>query len=301
MDKEFKKFIMKDIKNLYLNEDLAKYNWFNSGGSAEIFFRPNKINELSEFLKRNKKKVNVLGAGSNILIRDGGLKGVTIKLSSKFSFLNLIDKETIQVGASTLDKKLSDFATENSISGFEFLSCIPGSIGGAVKMNCGCFGHDISQIIKSVEAIDFNGNIKEIPSEKINFSYRSCNLNKDLIITSVKFKGHLSNKDNIKKKQLEMIEKKKRSQPNKIKTCGSTFKNTKNKKAWELIKDSNCDNMSLGGAKVSEKHCNFLINDGSATSSEIEELIYKVKKKVLESTGVNLDLEIIVMGEANKK
>ena len=289
------------MKNLIQNEQLSKYNWFNLGGPAEFFFRPGNLDELTDFLKKNDKHINILGAGSNILIRDGGLKGVTIKLSSKFSHVKLVDKERIYAGASTLDKKLSDFAGENSLSGFEFLSCIPGSIGGGIVMNSGCYGSDISNIIESVDVIDFKGNQTTIDRNKINFFYRGCSLEKNLIIIGATFKGKLSNKDKIKEKQNELLNKKKSSQPSKIKTCGSTFKNTKNKKAWELIKDSNCENMSVGDAKISETHCNFLINKGNATSKEIEELINKVKNKVHQTTGVNLDLELKIIGESEPK
>ena len=296
---------VKNLKNSYkekifLNEKLSKYNWFNLGGSAEIFFRPDNIDQLQTFyqsLDDNKKKINIIGAGSNTLIRDGGVKGVTIKLSSNFSNLKLIDKNIIQAGAATLDKKISDFATKNSLAGFEFLSCIPGSIGGGIKMNSGCYGEDISQILISVEVMDQNGAIKEIKANNIKFFYRGCDLPDNLIILNAKLKGKTSKKEDIEKKQLELIKRKKESQPNQVKTCGSTFKNPINKKAWALIKDSDCQQMSVGQAKISEKHCNFFINNGDARSSDIEKLIDKVKERVLNKTGENLELEIKIIGE----
>ncbi|MDC0472576.1 UDP-N-acetylmuramate dehydrogenase [Pelagibacteraceae bacterium] len=283
--------------NIYLNEKLSKYSWFNLGGPAEIFFRPKDEIQLSQFLKRNKYLVNIIGAGSNTLFRDGGVKGATIKLSSKFSYTNLLENNTIEVGASTLDKTVSDFATSNSIAGFEFLSCIPGSIGGGIIMNSGCYGDDISKILVSIKAMDLNGNIKTINKNEIEFRYRGCNLASDLIILSAQLKGQANQIDKIKKKQLDLIQRKKISQPSRVKTCGSTFKNIKDKKAWELIKESNCDKIKVGKAKISEEHCNFIINDGGASSYEIEELIKKVKSKVLEKTGVKLDLEIKIIGE----
>ena len=285
-------------KRTYFKEKLSKYNWFNSGGPAEIFFRPNNPEELSLFLKKleEKKKVSIIGAGSNTLIRDGGIDGVTIKLSSKFSFIKMLENNIIEAGAATPDKQVSDFATKNSLTGFEFLTCIPGSIGGGIKMNTGCYNQEISQILFSLMAMDEKGNIKEIKRDKINFSYRKTDLPDNLIILSAKFKGSLSEKDEIKKRQLEFLKKKKESQPSKVKTCGSTFKNTKDKKAWVLIKESNCQNMSVGDAKISEKHCNFFINNGKASSKDIEDLFQKVKKQVFEKTGVNLELEIKIIG-----
>ena len=283
--------------NIFLNEKLSKYSWFNLGGPAELFFRPKNEMQLSNFLKKNKYSVNIIGAGSNTLIRDGGVKGATIKLSSKFSYINLLAENTIEVGASTLDKTVSDFATNNSIAGFEFLSCIPGSIGGGIIMNSGCYGEDISKILVSIKVIDLNGEIKTLNKDEIRFRYRGCDLANDLIILSAKLKGKTDTRDKIKKKQLELIQKKKISQPNRVKTCGSTFKNSKDKKAWELIKESDCDKIKVGKAKISEEHCNFFINDGGATSYEIEGLIHKVKSKVLEKTGVKLELEIKIIGE----
>lgn len=287
-------------EKIYFQEDLSKYSWFNLGGPAEIFFKPENVDQLISFLrflKKDKKKINIIGAGSNTLIRGGGVEGVTIKLSSKFSYTKLLENNVIQAGASTLSKKLSDFAKENSLTGFEFLSCIPGSVGGGITMNSGCYDEDISKILFSVEVIDLEGNIKELKNDQIEFFYRGCNLKDDLIILSAKFKGQLSEKNNIEKKQFKLIQQKKESQPNQVKTCGSTFKNSKNKKAWELIKESNCQKMSVGRAKISEKHCNFFINEGNATSQDIEDLINKVRKRVFEKTGIKLELELRVIGK----
>mgnify|MGYP006086606943 CR=1 FL=1 len=283
-------------KYIFLNEKLSKFSWFNLGGKAEIFLKPDNEDQLEKFLKGNNKLITILGAGSNTIIRDGGIKGVTIKLSPRFSYVNLIDKNIIEVGAGTLDKKFSNFATENSLSGFEFLSCIPGSIGGGIKMNCGCYGFTISDNLISIMTIDYKGNKKKIDKEQINFFYRGCNLDENLIILSAKFKGKIDDKKRIIAKQEELLKAKKKSQPKQVKTCGSTFKNPNNIKAWKLIKDSGCENMSVGNAKVSEKHCNFFINDGNTTSQEVEELITKVKNKVFEKTGTNLELEIKIIG-----
>jgi UDP-N-acetylmuramate dehydrogenase len=295
-------FLKKFGNNLSENTSLSNYSWFNLGGNAEFFFKPNDIDQLIEFLaeaKNNNLKITILGAGSNTLIRDKGVRGVVIKLSSNFSYTKLIDKDTIQTGAATLDRTVANFAKDNSITNFEFLSCIPGSIGGAITMNSGCYENDISKILLSVQVIDTNDyKEKEIKKEDIKFLYRGANLPKDLIIVSAKFRGLIANKDEIEKKQLNLIERKKLSQPSQIKTCGSTFKNiNKNKKAWKLIKEAGCENFKEGDAMISQKHCNFFVNNGKAKSSDIENLIKRVRAKVYAETGVNLELEIKIIGE----
>ena len=294
--------IKKFNKNISENIKLANYSWFNLGGPAEYFFKPKDNYELIEFLKVNKKnkiKTTILGAGSNTLIRDKGIKGVVIKLGSGFSNIKLVDDSTIEVGAAVLDRKISKFAMEKGISKLEFLSCIPGSIGGAVIMNSGCYGNDISQILLSIKVIDINQCLeKEIKAKEINFFYRGSDLPYDYIITSVKLKGKIESKQLIEKKQLEMINKKKKSQPSQIKTCGSTFKNlSPEKKAWQIIKETGCEEFKEGDASISKKHCNFFVNNGKAKSEDIEKLINKVKQTVIEKTGINLELEIKIIGE----
>jgi len=241
----------------------------------------------------------MLGAGSNTLFRDKGVRGVVIKLSQDFSYIKKVDKNIIDIGAATLDRKVANYAKENNLSNLEFLSCIPGSIGGAIIMNSGCYGYDISKVLKSVQVVDIKSLSKfEIKKEDIKFSYRGTNLSKNLIIISARFEGVVSNKEDIEKKQLELTKKKKSSQPSQIKTCGSTFKNlSEDKKAWMLIKQAGCENFKEGDAKISEKHCNFFVNNGNAKSSDIENLIKKVKKRVYEKTGIKLELEIKILGE----
>ena len=284
-------------KQILIDEKLSNYSWFNLGGPADIFFKPNSVKDIIFFFEKLKpQKFTVIGAGSNTLIRDGGIKGITIKLSSAFSYTKLVSKNIIEVGAATPDRKVANFAMDNSIAGLEFLACIPGSIGGAVCMNTGCYGNDISQILHSIKVIDKQGNTKEILTKNIKFSYRSTNLDTNLLVTSVKLIGKKFMKLKIEEKQKGMLEKKKKSQPGQIKTCGSTFKNPKNKKAWELIKESNCENFKVGSAKISEKHCNFFVNDGNAKSKDLEELINKVKETVYQETKINLELEIKIIG-----
>ena len=294
--------IKKFNNSIFNNKKLSNYSWFNLGGPAEYFFKPTNKSQLIKFLKENKKnklKITVLGAGSNTLIRDNGIKGVVIKLSSNFSKLKILDQNIIEVGAATLDRKVADFAKNNGIGGFEFLACIPGSIGGAIVMNSGCYGNDISQKLISVNGIDADKCKEiEINREDIKFFYRGTNLPKQFIITSVKLKGENISKSFIEKKQNEMINKKKSSQPSQVKTCGSTFKNIDSKqKAWELIKETGCDQFKEGDAIISEKHCNFFVNKGKAKSADIEKLINRVKKSVSDKTGVNLELEIKIIGE----
>ena len=289
-------------ESLSLKVKLSNYSWFNLGGNAEFFFKPKDKTELLEFFKEAKKnniKTTFLGAGSNTLFRDNGVKGAVIKLGKNFSFTRLIGKDVIEVGAGTLDRKVADFAKENNLTNLEFLSCIPGSIGGAIIMNSGCYDHDISQNLISIRAIDKkNCEEIELKKEDINFVYRGNNLSKDLIIISAKLKGALDKKEKIEKKQSDLVQRKKLSQPSQIKTCGSTFKNiSKEKKAWMLIKESGCENYEEGDAVISKKHCNFFINKGKAKSSDIENLIKKVKSKVYEKTKINLELEIKIVGE----
>jgi len=289
-------------KSLSAKVKLSNYSWFNLGGNAEFFFKPKDKTELLEFFKEAKKKdikTTFLGAGSNTLFRDNGVKGAVIKLGKNFSFTRLIEKDIIEVGAATLDRKVADFAKKNNLTNLEFLSCIPGSLGGSIIMNSGCYDYDISQILISIRAIDKKKCEEiEIKKKDINFVYRGNNLSKDLIIISAKLKGSLDKKEKIEKKQSDLVQRKKLSQPSQIKTCGSTFKNiSKEKKAWMLIKESGCENYEEGDAVISKKHCNFFINKGKANSSDIENLIKKVKRKVYEKTKINLELEIKIIGE----
>ena len=295
-------FIKKFEDNFTHDVNLSNYSWFNLGGNAEYFYKAKDENQLIEFLREAKKqnlKTTVLGAGSNTLFRDNGVKGVVIKLGNEFSYTKLVNKNILDVGAATLDRKVANYAKENNVGNLEFLSCIPGSIGGAIIMNSGCYENDISKILISLRAIDKKKlSVIEIKKEDINFLYRGTNLPDELIITSAKLKGITSVKEKIEKRQTDFIKKKKTSQPNQIKTCGSTFKNiSKDKKAWMLIKEAGCEGYREGDAIISQKHCNFFVNKGNAKSSDIENLINKVKKKVQEKTGINLELEIKIVGE----
>jgi len=299
LDINFKK---KFEDNFYHNVKLSNYSWFNLGGNAEYFFKAKNEEQLIKFLQEAKKinlKTTILGAGSNTLFRDNGVKGAVIKLGGEFSYTKIVDKNILDVGAATLDRKVANYAKENNVKNLEFLSCIPGSLGGAIIMNSGCYENDISKVLLSIRAIDKEKlSIIEIKKDDIKFSYRGTDLPDNLIIISAKLKGSEGVKEKIEKKQSDFIEKKKSSQPSQIKTCGSTFKNlSKDKKAWMLVKEAGCEDFREGDAMISRKHCNFFVNNGNAKSLDIENLINKVKKKVQEKTGVNLELEIKIVGE----
>ena len=287
-------------ENLIIDHDIKKKNWFNIGGKTKLFFKADTLNDLISFIKRINKeeKIFVLGAGSNTLFTDGGYDGVVIKLSKNFNNISKLSDEVIIAGCSVTDKRLSEFAMENNLTGFEFLSCIPGTVGGGIKMNAGCFQNEFKDIIISVQALNRDGQIITIPSSKIEFDYRKNNLSKDLIFLSASFKGKKGNKDDIKLLMEKYKFQKESAQPTKIKTSGSTFKNPinqTNKKVWELIKESVSLDTSFGDAAISEKHCNFFINRGNASFNEIKNLIKFVSKKVYENTGIKIETEIEIV------
>ena len=265
-------------ENLKINHDIKKKNWFNIGGKTKLFFKAENLKELSSFIKKinKKEKIFVLGAGSNTLFTDRIYDGVVIKLSKNFNNISQLSDEIIIAGSSVTDKALSEFAMENDLAGFEFLSCIPGTIGGGIKMNAGCFGTEFKDIILSIQAMNRSGQIITIPSSKIKFEYRINNLPKDLIFLSASFRGKKSNKNNIKSLMKKYKHQKEAAQPTKIKTSGSTFKNPikqTDKKVWELIKDSVPLDTSFGDAVISDKHCNFFVNKGNASFEEMKNLI----------------------------
>jgi len=299
---DLEKIVFADKSRLSFDHDLSRLNWFNIGGKTKIYFYANSLKDLSLFLNKynQRGKIFILGAGSNTLFNDDIYDGVIIKLGKNFNNISRLEDCLIISGSSCLDKKVSEFAMENGIEGFEFLSCIPGSIGGGIKMNAGCYGREFKDIIVSVQAIDFNGKVLTIPSSKINFRYRSTDISKNLIFLSGTFKGKLSSKEKIRKNINYLKNQKELTQPVRVKTSGSTFKNPinqTNKKVWELIKESidiNDANKMFGDAKLSEKHCNFLINKEKASSQDMKNLINFIKENVYKKTGVNLELEIIL-------
>ena len=295
---EFSKNIKGKIK---YNYSLKNHTWLNIGGNAKIFFIPETLSELRNFilkLQENHNNFFIMGAGSNLLISDNIQNRIFIKLGKNFNKISLTKENVIIAGCSILDKSVSDFACKNSLSGLEFLSCIPGSVGGGIRMNSGCFGKEFKDVLLSVQVMDFKGKVYTINSKDIKFEYRKTDLPKNLIFLSASFQTSKSNKNKIEKNILNLIEKKKNSQPLRVKTGGSTFKNPlshSKKKVWELIKESVDHQISFGDAKISEKHSNFFINSNNASFENMYSLINHVKKKVKEKTGINLELELEIV------
>ncbi len=297
---ELKNLLKEFETNVSFEYDLKKKNWFNIGGKSKVFYKADNLKELVNFLKKleNKERIFILGAGSNTLIADDVFDGVVIKLSKNFNNISLMGEDIIIAGSAVLDKSLSEFAIENNLSGFEFLSCIPGSIGGGIRMNAGCFGKEFKDILLSIQAIDTQGNIQTIHSKDIKFEYRNNNLPDDLIFLSASFRGTKSEALKIKVETEKLKVKKAENQPTKIKTSGSTFKNPINqtqKKVWELIKESVHLDKSFGDACISEKHCNFFVNKGNATFDDMINLINYVSKNVFEKTGIKIEKEIKIL------
>ena len=297
---ELKKFANEVNSKIYFDYDLKKSNWFNIGGKTKIYFRPDNLPDLILFLKRfgNKEKIYILGAGSNTLISDNKFDGAVIKLGKNFSNISILPNGVIVAGSACLDKKLSDFALENEVGGFEFLACIPGNVGGGLKMNAGCFNKEFKDILISIQAIDKEGRVLTIPSNKVTFKYRNNDLPSDLIFLSASFKGEKKVKHEIKKEILMLKNKKDNTQPTKIKTSGSTFKNPINqtdKKVWQLIKESVPLDTSFGDACISDKHCNFFVNKNNASFNDMSKLIKFVQDAVKKKTGIILEKEIKIL------
>ena len=292
----------KNIKGkIKFDYSLKNHTWLNIGGNAKIFFVPETLSELRDFLKFMKKNESdffVIGAGSNLLISENINNRIFIKLGKNFNKISLTKNNIIIAGCSILDKKISDFACENHLGGLEFLSCIPGSVGGGIKMNSGCFGTEFKDVLLSVQVMDFNGRVYTINSKDINFDYRKTNLPKNLIFLSASFKTVKGNRDEIIENIIKLKNKKENSQPLRVKTGGSTFKNPKNqtdKKVWELIKESVDKKVSFGDARISDKHSNFFINTKNASFENMNDLINFVKKKVKDKTGISLELELEIV------
>jgi UDP-N-acetylmuramate dehydrogenase len=294
--------------SLRRNVDLSKTNWFRVGGCAEYLFRPENTQDLADFLAQlpGEIPVTVLGVGSNIIVRDGGVDGVVVKLGRAFATTKILPSlagrgelrgEFLEAGAGILDINVALFSAENDIAGLEFLSGIPGTIGGAVRMNAGAYGRDISQVLVEAEIVERNGTIRRLSSEEIGFSYRSSKIPAGAIVTSAILRGEEGDRFEIAEKIEEISRKREETQPIRARTGGSTFKNPEGHKAWELIDKAGCRGLTIGGAQVSEKHCNFLINTGNATAADLENLGEEVIKRVLQKTGITLEWEIKRIGK----
>ena len=298
--KDIKKSALSLDGDIFFDQNIKNLNWFNIGGKAKIFFKPHSLKGLIKYLKLYdlRGKIFILGNGSNVLFDDETYKGTVIKLGKSFSNISLLNKDTIIAGTAATQKKVSEFAKENNISGLEFMSCIPGSIGGGIRMNSGCFKKEFKDILISIQLIDYRGVVRSLPASKINFNYRSIELPKNLIFLSATFKGKEKNSSAINNYMNELKNKKELTQPTKIKTSGSTFKNPikqTDKKVWELIRSSVPDETSFGDAIISKKHANFFVNKKNAKSADMKSLINFVKKNVKDKTGINLELEIVVV------
>jgi len=281
------------------NVDLANTTWFRVGGPAEIIYKPEDQDDLSYFIQNLAPDIhfNILGLCSNVIVRDHGIPGVTIKLGRNFTDTK-IEENFVTIGCANTDYNTARFLADNSLSGLEFLIGIPGSIGGAIAMNAGCYGSEISDHLISVQGINKkNGKIYTLSKQDLAFKYRTCGLREEFIFTSASFKlQKLQNQDRIKEKIEEITKSRTISQPIRERTGGSTFKNPDGKKAWELIDQAGLRGYRIGGAQVSEKHCNFLINTGDATAADIEDLGNFIQNKVKEKTGILLEWEIIRIG-----
>ena len=297
---EIKKFSKEIDSQIFFDYDLKKTNWFNIGGKTKVYFKVESLSDLILFLKRFglKQKIFTLGAGSNTLISDTIFNGVVIKLGRNFSNLSILPNNILVAGSACTDKKLSEYALENGLGDLEFLSCIPGTIGGGLRMNAGCFNQEFKDILVSIQAIDRLGRVTTIPANTVLFEYRNNDLADDLIFLSASFKGKKKDKNKIKEQINKLKSKKDKSQPTKIKTSGSTFKNPINqttKKVWELIKDSVPLDTRFGDASISDKHCNFFVNENNASFNDMNKLIEFVMDNVKKKTGIKLEKEIKIL------
>tara|TARA_B100000963_G_C22635751_1_gene677515 strand:+ start:3228 stop:4088 length:861 start_codon:yes stop_codon:yes gene_type:complete len=285
------------MNNLYLNHNLSGNSWFGLGGNAKKFFTPDSEEELINYLKHFKSdRFIIIGSGSNILFRDKGCSDTVIKLGSNFRKIEII-KDNLYCGSGVLKSHVSNFALERGIENFEFLSCIPGTMGGGVTMNAGCFGQEFKDILEEIHGLDKDFNKVILKSKNINFGYRKTDLPKNLIITTLVLKVIKGSKEKIKKKINEFKKKKKNGQPSKIKTGGSTFKNPNSKyKAWELIKKSGCNSVKFGKVKFSETHCNFIENGGDC-GQDVEDLINYTINEVKKKFNITLETEIKIIGD----
>ncbi|MEE8393746.1 MAG: UDP-N-acetylmuramate dehydrogenase [Rhodospirillales bacterium] len=281
------------------NAPLAKVSWFKAGGPAEVLFRPADADDLAAFLAAcpDGVPITVIGVASNLLVRDGGVRGVVVRLGREFAAIEAHGEE-IHAGAGALDANVARMALEAGIAGLEFLSGIPGTVGGALSMNAGAFGGEIKDIAVSARAIDGTGEIHELSLDDLDFGYRRCGVPGDWIFISAILCGHSGDREEIAGRMEEIRNERQSNQPMNTPTGGSTFANPPGEKAWRLIDGAGCRGLRRGGAMVSEKHCNFLVNTGNATAADLEGLGEEVRRRVLEHSGVKLEWEIRRIGVA---
>lgn len=281
------------------NVSLSKLSWYGVGGTADVLFTPEDMDDLVNFLKTVSEDtpITVLGAMSNVLIRSGGIRGVVIVLGKNFKRV-YAENNVLEVGAALSCTELSIFATDHELGGLEFLMGLPGTVGGAIRMNAGCYDSEIFDVVVEFESVTFSGDIKWLKAGDVKAEYRCTDIPSDYIITRAWFRGNAGVSYPIAKKANEIFSKRKSNQPVEKRSCGSTFKNPEGAKAWQLIDAAGCRGMRVGGAIVSDKHCNFILNDGTATAEDIEQLGEQVIEKVWQNSGINLEWEVIRLGEA---
>ena len=296
MLEHIKKISQKLQSNFYFDFDMAKNVWFRAGGKTSVFCLVYDFNELEIILNEIKSyPYEIIGVGSNLLVRDKGFNGIILKLGRGFNKIEISDS-FIEVGASILDNNLSKFAEKNSIKNLEFYSGIPGSIGGAVKMNAGCYGFETKDILEEIKLININREVIDYKKDQLKFTYRESNLPSNSIILSAKYKNEYGDKGEIESNIALIRKKRENTQPIKFKTSGSTFKNPTNEYAAKLIEQAGCKGLGVGDVYVSQKHANFLINEGNASASDIENLGNLIINKVYESFNIQLEWEIRIIG-----
>jgi UDP-N-acetylmuramate dehydrogenase len=292
------KSLLPNVRGRYLYDvTLAPTTWFQVGGPAQVTFKPADIQDLCFFLQNRPADIpmHVIGVASNLLVRDGGVEGVVVRLGSGFTNI-YVDGETIDVGAAVLDRNVASLSIEAGIAGFEFLCGIPGTIGGALRMNAGAYGSEIADILTHALVLDPQGKMHCLTPEELGLSYRHSELPEDWIFIGARLKGAQGNAKEIEEKISSYLAERERTQPIKSRTGGSTFANPEDHKAWELIHKAGCRGLEKGGAMISELHCNFMINKGNATAKDLESLGEEVRDKVLTLTGINLRWEIERIG-----
>ena len=287
----------KFVENIYTGQKLANYTWFGVGGNAELLYIPEEVISLEKFLKVKPSdcKLFTIGAGSNVLVRDNGIDGVTL-ITSKLNKISIDNEGIITANCGAVDAEVARFARNHCRAGLEFLIGIPGTIGGGVKMNSGAFGNEFKDVLIDVKAINHNGEYKVFTKKELNMGYRKIGLKDEWIFLSARFKTSVDTQKNIQDKMKKIIFSRKNAQPIGVKTGGSTFKNPIGKKAWQLIDQAGCRGWKIGDAMISEKHCNFIVNLKNAKAHQIEELGQKVKLKVFENSGIQLNWEIERVG-----
>jgi UDP-N-acetylmuramate dehydrogenase len=278
---------------------LAPVTWFRVGGAAEIMFRPADVDDLAGFLaaKPAGVPVTVIGVASNLLVRDGGVAGVVIRLGRGFVEVR-IEGDTVTAGAGALDLNVALACREAAVAGLEFLSGIPGTVGGGLRMNAGAYGSEIKDVLRDVAALDGSGRRQAVPASALDLSYRHCGVPEDWIFVAARFTGKPGDAAEIGRRMAEIQAAREAAQPVRARTGGSTFANPPGHKAWELIDRAGCRGLKRGGAMVSEKHANFLINTGTATAADLEALGEDVRRRVRETSGVTLEWEIRRIGRA---